>query len=319
MNGRNPRVSVIVPSFNHGAFIEDCVASVLEAEADLELVVVDDGSTDDSVDRLRAIDDRRLRLVAQENRGAHAALNRGLDLCRGELCFVLNSDDRFDPRRIPLFLDCFDQDPAVAGLASWLQIVDADDQPLGIKKAWHNMPPWPRLADGSGLADLEDPRLALLESNYIATTSNIAFRTAGAPRFEPLRYTHDWELFLTLAILGPLQIIEEPLVAYRIHGKNTIAEGRSNQGIGQMRFEILWTVAAHAGRLVAQAAERGQGTRDQLAGRMWSSLPCFGHPDLLTQLLALRGTDPRIPPAYRSLLRADHTFRLRAAAVLARG
>lgn len=304
--------SVVIPSYNHGIFLEACVGSVLVADVDLELIVIDDGSRDDSVERLRAIADPRLRLEVQENRGAHAALNRGLDLCRGEICFVLNSDDRFHFERIDRFLEAFRIDPKLAALASWLEIVDGDDRPLGIKRAWHNLPPWPRPENEPGLADLGDPALALLESNYLSTTSNIAFRTARAPRFAPLRYTHDWDFFFALCQRGLLRVIEEPLVSYRVHGENTIAEGRG-RGEGTMRFEILWTVAAHAAGVLRRAGGHSSG---DLVSRLWRSLPRFGRPDLLTQLLAWRGDDSEIPTSYRHLLRPDHPFRRRAVEAL---
>ena len=304
--------SVVIPSYNHGRFIEACVESVLGSDLELELIVIDDGSRDDSVERLRAVRDPRLRLEVQENRGAHVALNRGLDLCRGEICFVLNSDDRFHPDRIPRCLEIFREDPEVVAVGSWLEIVDGNDQPLGVKKAWHNLPPWTRPEPGPGLADLGDPRLALQESNYLSTTSNVAFRTREASRFAPLRYTHDWEFFLALACRGRLHVIEEPLVAYRVHGENTIAEGKG-QGEGIMRFEILWTVAAHAA-----AVRRGSDRQDRedLRSRLWRSLPRFGRPDLLTQLVAWRGETEQLPASYRSLLRPEHPFRRRAVEAL---
>jgi glycosyltransferase involved in cell wall biosynthesis len=80
-----PAVSVVIPSYNHGRFIGEAVDSVLGSPfAELELVIVDDGSTDDTLQRLAAYrDDRRVRIEEQPNRGAHAALNRGLELARG--------------------------------------------------------------------------------------------------------------------------------------------------------------------------------------------------------------------------------------------
>ncbi len=305
--------SVVIPSYNHGRFIEACVASVLSDDLDLELIVIDDGSRDDSVERLQALRDPRLRLEVQENRGAHVALNRGLDLCRGEICFVLNSDDRFHPDRITRCLETFREDPEVVAVGSWLEIVGGDDRRLGVKKAWHDLPPWPRPEPGPGLADLGDPRLALLESNYLATTSNIAFRNRGAPRFASLRYTHDWDFFLALGRRGRLHVIEEPLVAYRVHGENTIAEGKG-QGEGVMRFEILWTVAAHAAAMLRESS--GHDVED-LRSRLWRSLPRFGRPDLLTQLLTWRGEADTLPASYRALLRPDHPFRQRAVEALA--
>ena len=98
----SPTVSVIVPSFNHEAFVGPAIDSALApGGADVEVVVVDDGSTDDSRERLEAYaGNPRVKVHHQENRGAHAALNRGLELAGGDLIFILNSDDSFAPQRI---------------------------------------------------------------------------------------------------------------------------------------------------------------------------------------------------------------------------
>ena len=100
-----PRVSVVIPSYNHELFVERALRSVLEQDyPDLELVVVDDGSTDGTravVERVLA-EPTRCKLVyeAQANAGAHAALERAIALSSGEVIAVLNSDDYFHPQRL---------------------------------------------------------------------------------------------------------------------------------------------------------------------------------------------------------------------------
>ncbi|MEE8524537.1 MAG: glycosyltransferase [Thermoanaerobaculia bacterium] len=314
-----PLVSVVVPSYNHGRFLAQCLGSVLASDADLELIVVDDGSTDDSRARLKAFaDDRRVRIFEQQNQGAHAALNRGVDLARGDLVFLLNSDDLFEPDRIPRFVERFESEPDVAVLSSWLRVIDEAGGDLGVKRAWHNMPPWPRPTAGPGLADLGDPVLALLETNYVATTSNVAFHrrlvSEHSLRFLPLRYSHDWDFLLAAAGYGPLILVEEPLVRYRVHSSNTIAEG-TDEGSGAMRFEILWTVARHARRISRRFTGRME--TEELRDRMWESLPRFGSDELLAQLLLLRGEGEEPPRSFESLLDETHPFRQRAIEVLA--
>ncbi len=330
----SPAVSVVIPCYNHAAFVEDAVDSALASaiaatDDDFELVIVDDGSTDDSrarLERFRA--DPRVSIYAQENRGAHAALNRGIKASRGEIVFILNSDDLFDHRRIERCLKRFADDPELATLASWLEVIDAGGGSLGIKQAWHNMPPWPRPRPGPGLAATGDPLLALLETNYVSTTSNLAFRRRvfdravshsspfGGTKFLPLRYAHDWEFMLAAGEHGRLGLIEEPLVSYRVHATNTISEGRRrSSGEGRMRFEILWLVARHAARLLHDNAV-DESTAADLWHRFWNSAPRFGYGSILSRLLALRGGEACPPAAYDALLDEDHPFRRRAIAVL---
>ncbi len=321
---RQPTASVVMPSYNHGAFVEAAVESVLASElpdgASLELIVVDDGSTDDSRDRLeRFRDDSRVSLHAQDNRGAHHALGAGVAMSRGDVVFILNSDDLYHRSRVRRVLERFARDPELTMVASWLEVIDAGGGALGVKRAWHNMPPWPAPGPGAGLAATGDPRLALLETNYVSTTSNLAFRRrvleSGA-RFLPLRYAHDWEFMLAAGGRGRLGLIEEPLVSYRVHAANTIREGeRRATGEGLMRFEILWLVARHAARVLAEHAG-DERAGDDLWRRFWARAPRFGYASILSRLMALRGEDPDPPAADDALLDERHPFRRRAIAVL---
>lgn len=311
-----PRASVVIPSYNHAAYVEAAVRSVVDAPAGdaLELVVVDDGSTDDSLARLESFrGDGRVRVLTQQNRGAHAALNRGIAASRGEIVFILNSDDLFARERIPRFLEHFDREPELTLLASWLEVIDGGGARLGVKEGFRNMPPWPRPCPGPGLADTGDLVLALLESNYVATTSNVAFRRAAfdgrGTRFQPLRYAHDWDFLLAVCAHGGFRLIEEPLVSYRIHTANTIREGgEETRGRGLMRFEILWVVARHAVEICRGRCAAGHDPED-LRRRLWNSLPRFGYPSMLAQLLAMRGSDETPPATYDDLLDPGHPWR----------
>ncbi len=324
----SPRASVVIPSYNHERYIESAVRSVLRQDADLELIVIDDGSSDRSPKILKSIDDPRLHCIRQENQGAHAALNRGIGMCRGEIVFLLNSDDRFHRDRLPRLLERFEAEPGLHLLTSWLEIVDDHDQSLGVKEAWRNMPPWPLPRPGPSLADTGEPALVLLKANYVSTTSNVAFRLKWWQEhrltFANLRYTHDWELLLAAACRGRMDVLAEPLASYRVHAKNTLAEGKDTQesaerGEAVMRFEILWTVARHAHRLMRRFGEQGWDVED-LNRRAWRSMPRFGQNpgrnDVLGWLLQLRGDGEEVPEAYDALLDLQSTLRRRCLELL---
>jgi glycosyltransferase involved in cell wall biosynthesis len=309
------KASVVIPSFNHAPFIVEAIESVLASDLDgLEIVLVDDGSTDDTLERLRAFEGNdAVRIYTQSNHGAHHAIGRGLSLARGEVLFILNSDDAYVPERIPRFVSLFEAEADLALLASHLSIVDAGGGCLGVKRGFENLPPWPQPRPGGALQDLDDPALALLQTNFISTTSNVAFRRSAVSEhgieLTPLRYTHDWDLILTLAAIGRVKLLPEPLVRYRIHSSNTIRESEDDrEAEGLMRFEIMWTVVRHAPRIIYQACARGL-SRADLEARALASLPRFGCEQLLTQLRVLRGADLEAPAAYDSLLCPDHPFR----------
>jgi len=318
----SPAVSVIIPSFNHEAFVGRAVDSVLANDGiDLEVIVIDDGSTDASRDRL---DDYagnpKVHVHHQANQGAYAALNRGLELARGDVIFILNSDDAFDSRRIQTLARRFEEKPDATLAASWIEVVDETGGQLGIKEAWRTLPPWPAPTAGPFLSALNDPRLALLETNWISTTSNIAFpatlvREHGLS-FAPLRYAHDWDFILSACHLGNVDLVDEPLVQYRVHGANTIGEG-TDEGQGLMRFEILWVVARHAMRLL-RATSSSAAELTHLRDLLSTSAPTFGCDAVFDQLLLLRGGDDTPPPAYDALLDPDHPYRRSAIDVLER-
>ncbi len=239
-----PSVAVVIPSYNHAAYLAEAVQSVLaQTHADLELIVVDDGSTDESLAVLAGIADPRLQVIAQANAGAHAALNRGIAAARAPLIAVCNSDDAFAPERLARCTAALGDGISLVG--SWVQIVDAAGGDLGIKHGVRDCPPWPLEHPERSLRAGADLRAALLAEHYLATTSNFVFRRADWERvggFRPLRYTHDWDFALRLAALAPPQLVEAPLLRYRIHPRNTIREDRTG-----MVFEICWVLAAHLG------------------------------------------------------------------------
>lgn len=91
-----PLISVVIPSYNRGELIADTIGSVLAQDfQDFEILVVDDGSTDNTADVVRNIDDSRVRYIWQSNSGANTARNRGINEARGKYVALLDADDRF--------------------------------------------------------------------------------------------------------------------------------------------------------------------------------------------------------------------------------
>jgi glycosyltransferase involved in cell wall biosynthesis len=138
-----PSVSVVIPTYNYGHFVVGAVESVLaQTYSDYEVIVIDDGSTDDTRQRLAPFSDR-IRYVYQENQGLSAARNRGIAEARGELIALLDSDDRWHPGFLELMVPPFELDPKLGLLGSssifseecpWSEIrgrdVEASDLPV---------------------------------------------------------------------------------------------------------------------------------------------------------------------------------------------
>lgn len=282
-----PRVSVVIPSYNHAAFVVEAARSVLgQTLADLELVVVDDGSTDDSLAVLRGLADARLHVHQQPNQGAHAAINAGLARARGEVLAVLNSDDAYHPERLARAVAALDADPAAGLVGSHIEVVDAAGHRLGIKHGPRDLAPWPLPHPERSFRAGDDLRAALLTENFWSTTSNFVFRRALWERvgpFRPLRFTHDWDFALRAAALAPAVLLPEPLLRYRVHDANTIRSDRA-----AMVFEICWCLAVHLPAALADRAWADAAPPATRVDQLLQSLHAFGCERVLTVMLLER-------------------------------
>jgi glycosyltransferase involved in cell wall biosynthesis len=311
-----PRVSVIIPSYNHANYIGEAVESVLgQVFSDLELIVVDDGSKDHSLEVLAGYTDPRLTVITQENQGAHAAINRGLHIASGEYLAILNSDDVYYPYRLEKACMLLDSDPRFALVGSHIEIIDSAGKGLGYKHGYADAPPWLLEKPEQSFRASKDIRLPLLTENYFATTSNYVFPHRffeQAGDFIPLRYAHDWDFALRLSRLGTLALIPEFLLRYRVHATNTIRENQA-----AMIFEICWILAVH---LPAAASERGFFPESTAAGltapevaiakridQLLNSIYVFGMEKVLTVLLLQKLNEK--PEQALSLLDPDNPGR----------
>jgi GT2 family glycosyltransferase len=126
-------ISVVIPAYNQGAFLAEAVSSALaQTHPDVEVIVVDDGSTDDTPAVLRAFADRpNVTVIRQPNAGLPAARNRGLAAARGAYVCFLDSDDAILPAHLERLAGPLDADPAIGFSYCDVQMVDADGTPSG--------------------------------------------------------------------------------------------------------------------------------------------------------------------------------------------
>jgi glycosyltransferase involved in cell wall biosynthesis len=238
-------VSVVVPLYNHARYVAEAVRSALAQGPVLrEVVVVDDGSTDGSAEALLAAcgDDTRLVLWSQPNRGAHAAINAGLLRATGEVLAVLNSDDVYAPGRLDRLVAALDADPGADLAATGLSFMDGDGSPIA--NPWYEEAVAFHRASG-------DLGAALVNGNFVTTTSNLVFRRGLLDRiglFAPLRYAHDLDFLLRALAHGRrlALLLDEPLLSYRLHATNTIKEEH-----GAVRLEWAMVAAAFLDALLA--------------------------------------------------------------------
>jgi glycosyltransferase involved in cell wall biosynthesis len=121
-----PRLSVVTPVFNPGRYLHQCLDSVAALGVDHEHVVVDGGSTDGTVELLRSRDDERLRWVSERDRGQTHAVNKGLDMARGEFLMWVNGDDEVVPAGVDAAVTHLERDADVQVVYGGLDFTDAD-------------------------------------------------------------------------------------------------------------------------------------------------------------------------------------------------
>lgn len=210
----SPVFSVIMPSYNHDKFIAEAIESVLgQTFGNLELIIIDDASTDNSprVIEEYARDDFRIRAVFHtENKGIARTVNDGLDAARGRYVALLASDDVFGEDRLGKFIAVLNDDE---NLVVWsdLELIDQTGSPLGIT--------WSQYYGIRDMAELRSGDLfgALIERSFVGVT---CFKRNEFRYEERLGYYNDYLFALDLAAHYRYFFIDECLGKYRIHGEN---------------------------------------------------------------------------------------------------
>ena len=215
----SPLVSVILPSYNHASFIGEAIESVLQqSHTNLELIVVDDGSVDNSLEVIKSYSDERIIIIEQSNKGAHNAINRGLSVATGEFLTILNSDDRYSFDRFRRILQVL-QHSEIHFCFSNVEMIDASSSQY---RGWRFDHYRELCTECRGVTGN-----VFLVANPAFTTSNFffsrkAFECVG--EFYGLRYTHDWNWILRYSTKFDYIWLDEVLVDYRVHDSNTLLE-----------------------------------------------------------------------------------------------
>lgn len=208
-------ISVVIDNYNYGRFlgraIDGALAQDYPSDA-FEVVVVDDGSTDDSREVAGRYGDR-VRLVAQSNQGQAAAFNAGVAAAKGDVVCFLDSDDWWEPGKLAAVAERF-ADPAVGIVQHFLRDVDASGASLE-----NPLPDWPATYDA---ADLLSGRAAL------AATSGLSLRKSLLQKLLPvpveLRHHSDYYLVVFGLLEARAANVPRVLGYHRIHGANNWAE-----------------------------------------------------------------------------------------------
>ncbi|QLC34409.1 glycosyltransferase [Halarchaeum sp. CBA1220] len=210
----SPRVSVVVPTYNGEAYVRDAVDSVLaQSFADVEVLVVDDGSTDGTVAAVESYDDERVTLHEnEENLGIAGNMNRGASLAEGDVLAFLDQDDYWRTEKLERHLERHDADDA-AVVYSDVEVVDGDGTTLEYAD-----PPAPASA-GLPLVRQLYVHLNFLRSFSCVTVEREAWRDAGGLD-ESFDVSADYDLYVRLAADHRFALADAPLAVKRTHEGN---------------------------------------------------------------------------------------------------
>src|SRR6266550_7359975 len=117
MAGLRVKASVVIPTYNRGRVVGEAIESALgQRHRELEILVVDDGSTDDTAERVAGFRDRRLRYIRREHAGVSSARNAGIAVASGDLVSFLDSDDLWKPDKLGADIDALARYPSAGGV-----------------------------------------------------------------------------------------------------------------------------------------------------------------------------------------------------------
>lgn len=209
----SPKVSVVMSVHNGARYLQSAVSSILEQQGvDLELIVINDGSTDDSgaVLSMFAAGDARLRVFHQANAGLTKSLVRGCQLARGAYIARHDSDDLSMPGRLQRQCDVLDEDPGVGMVSSWAEVIGPSDEPL----LTHRRPA------------RTDTATELLLHGGVGPPGHgsVMFRRELYERVggyrEVFYYAQDSDLWLRMGLEARLAYVQDVLYRYRISAES---------------------------------------------------------------------------------------------------
>lgn len=232
-NKKHPCVSVIIPSYNRANYLPEALDSVLaQTYQDFEVIVVDDGSTDNTESAVFPYLSR-IRYVKQNNSERSAARNHGIRLASGEFIAFLDSDDFWRPSKLEKQVAFLKKHPDVDLVYTWLDICDMGGRPLKLVK------------DGRPLTTQHGASVfyPLLLRNFVVggATTVMARRSAielAGGFDEGLRHVEDWDLWLRMALRGQFGFIPESLAFYRVNHAN-VYEKQSRLNVQDSYLNVI--------------------------------------------------------------------------------
>ncbi|MFC4452786.1 glycosyltransferase family 2 protein [Deinococcus sonorensis] len=287
-----PLVSILINNYNYGQFLAEAIESALnQTYANIEVLVVDDGSTDSSAEVMAGYAGRIIPIL-KKNGGQASALNLGVARARGDIICFLDADDAWMPDKVEQVVRAFRQHPRAGLVYHRVQPVDAALKPQGEA--------WPQSLYTGSIA-------ALVQRTggwwHQANTSSLAFRRSTLERIGPVPdsfvYSADAYLGELAALLVEVVGLPQQLTLYRVHGTNVWYAGGANS---QKRIALYRNCIGAINARLAQLGVPGrleERQHFQLQLHRFLNGEAVSIPGLLVQALTFPG-EPKLKVRLRS-------------------
>lgn len=227
-----PKITIVTPSFNQGEFLEETIRSVLDqGYPNLEYIVIDGGSTDQSVEIIRKYADRLTYWVSEKDSGMYDAIQKGFARSTGEIMAWINSDDRYHPKSLFVIADVFRNLPEV----EWVQANPSSMDEQGRIVANFSSRRWSRY------------HFYLRDYKYIQQESTFWRRSlwekSGGSLRTDLRYAGDFELWLRFFDFARLYILRSVVGTFRLRSGNQFSLDRIDEYNAECEKEIAIKVS----------------------------------------------------------------------------
>lgn len=202
-----PKVSVVIPAYNAMTFLPETLGSVLQQTfTDIEVLIVNDGSTDAIKSWFTTVDDARVRLICQANQGLPGARNTGITEAQGEYIAFIDADDLWEPTKLEKQVQCLDAKPEVGLVYAWTLLIDQHGNSTGtVTAAQVEGNVWEKLLLGD-----------VVGSGSAAMVRRSCFDRVGLFDTD-LTSIEDCDMWVRIAAHYPFAVIKEVLVYYRQH------------------------------------------------------------------------------------------------------
>ena len=235
----NPTVTVLIDTYNHERFIEDAIVSVLEQDfppSYMEILVVDDGSTDRTPEIARKFSSR-VRLIRKANGGQASAFNVGISEAKGEIIAFLDGDDWWVRNKLTRVVDALHADPTVGivGHGIVMAYKDSSEESLTLRDGFRFRA---NTLEGAKCFRL---RRAFLGTSRMTIRSALLAEIGAVP--EGIGIEADEYLFTLAAVMATAQILPETLTYYRLHDANAFQMGEHDLNRLQKKCRVLTVLA----------------------------------------------------------------------------